>query len=64
MFRLLRGSSTKDAKGYVVESRWKYLLISGIALGALDDARNNPAPISPGEPAWRSGAMSIKQVMP
>jgi hypothetical protein len=52
LLRLLRGHLAKDAKGYVVESLWKYLLISEIALAALDDARNRPAPISPGEPAW------------
>ncbi len=56
LVRLLRGHLTKDAKGYVVESLWKYLLISEIALAALDDARNHPAPISPGEPAWALGS--------
>jgi hypothetical protein len=50
--RLLSGHLTKDAKGYVVESLWKYLLISEIALAALNDAHSHPAPLIPGEPAW------------
>ncbi|HEV3034101.1 MAG TPA: hypothetical protein VGX72_04860 [Solirubrobacteraceae bacterium] len=52
LVRLLSGQLTKDAKGYVVESLWKYLLISEIALAALDDAHDQPAPISSGAPAW------------
>lgn len=52
LVRLLTGDLTKDAKGYVVESLWKYLLISEIALAALDDAISHPAPLTPGEPAW------------
>jgi phenylpyruvate tautomerase PptA (4-oxalocrotonate tautomerase family) len=52
LVRLLSGHLTRDAKGYVVESLWKYLLISEIALAALDEAHSHPAPLSPGEPAW------------
>ncbi len=52
LVRLLRGLTEKDAQSYVVESLWKYLLISEIALAAVRDAEERPAPLSPSDPAW------------
>jgi hypothetical protein len=50
--RVLRGLTEQDTQSYVVEALWKYLLISEIALAALREIKELPAPLEPGHPAW------------
>jgi hypothetical protein len=52
VLRVLAESERRDAKGYLVESLWKYMVISEIAFAALEDAEDRPAGVVPKSPAW------------
>lgn len=52
LVRLLKDIAEEDTKSYVVEALWKYLLISELALAALREATDRPAPLAPGMAAW------------
>ena len=51
--RLLRQYRQKDARGYLVESLWKYLLYSEIALSLEHEFARRPAGAVPDTPEWR-----------
>jgi hypothetical protein len=48
LVRLLRDLPEQDTQSYVVEALWKYLLISEIALAAVQEIKELPAPRAPG----------------
>jgi hypothetical protein len=50
--RLLASYSEKDAKGYLIEALWKFLLYTEIAKAAVLDIRRRPAGPPPGTPEW------------
>jgi hypothetical protein len=52
LVRLLRETGQQDTKSYIIEALWKYLLVSELALAALSEAKDRPAPLAPGMPAW------------
>lgn len=53
LLRVLDKLGSRDAQGWLVESLWKYLLLSEIALTARDDAADRPAGLQPDDPAWQ-----------
>ena len=50
--RLLQQYKARDSKGYLVESLWKYLLLSEVAIQLRHDFDARPAGISPGTAEW------------
>jgi hypothetical protein len=50
--RLLRRYQHQDARGYLVESLWKYLLYSELALALEQDVARRPAGALPDTPEW------------
>lgn len=55
LVRVLKKYTERDTRGYVIESLWKYLLYTEIALAAEDDFAQRPAPMLPDSP---EGALS------
>jgi hypothetical protein len=52
LVRLLETFETRDAKGYVAESLWKYLLATQLALSVEEDLSRRPASVVPNDPEW------------
>ena len=51
--RLLDQYKARDSKGYLVESLWKYLLLTEVAIALEHDLLTRPAGPSPETPEWR-----------
>lgn len=49
---LLRRYEERDAKGYLIESLWKFLLYSEIARVASEHVLTRPGSLVPGSPEW------------
>jgi hypothetical protein len=52
LVRLLGTYEERDAKGYVAESLWKYLLATELALAVERDLASRPAGVMPEGPEW------------
>ncbi len=52
LVRLLSTYDERDAKGYVAESLWKYLLATELALAVEEDLASRPAGVMPDGPEW------------
>jgi len=52
LVRLLSDYEERDAKGYVAESLWKYLLLTELALSVEQDLATRPAGVMPDGPEW------------
>lgn len=52
LVKLLRRYEERDAKGYVAESLWKYLLATEISLAIERDLASRPAGLMPKGPEW------------
>jgi hypothetical protein len=52
LLRILRRFDERDSQNYLIESLWKYLLYTEVALAVQDDFVRRPAPIEPGSPEW------------
>src|SRR4051794_37527091 len=50
--RLLQQYKARDSKGYLVETLWKYLLLSEVAISLQQDFDARPAGITPDTPEW------------
>lgn len=51
LLRLLRTCKEMDAKGYLVQSLWKYLIYSEVACAVAAEIRRRPAGVTPGSPS-------------
>ncbi len=52
LVRLLRGYEQRDARGYVAESLWKFLLATELALAVEHDLGRRVAGVVPNGPEW------------
>lgn len=52
LVRLLDRYRARDSKGYLVESLWKYLLLTEVAISLERDLLTRPAGSTPGTPEW------------
>ncbi|MEZ5078665.1 MAG: hypothetical protein R2725_14625 [Solirubrobacterales bacterium] len=53
LVRLFSSIEAADAKGYVAESLWKYLLATELALAVEQDLSRRPAGSVPDDPEWK-----------
>ena len=53
LVRLLSKFEQRDARGYVAESLWKYLLATELALAVERDLSRRPAGLVPEDPEWK-----------
>ncbi|MFL5832540.1 MAG: P-loop ATPase, Sll1717 family [Solirubrobacterales bacterium] len=53
LVRLLSKFEQRDARGYVAESLWKYLLATELALAVEHDLARRPAGLVPEDPEWQ-----------
>jgi hypothetical protein len=53
LVRLLSKFEQRDARGYVAESLWKYLLATELALAVERDLARRPAALVPQDPEWK-----------
>jgi hypothetical protein len=53
LVRLLKSYEERDAKGFIAESLWKYLLYTELALAIEQDLMRRPAGAMPNSPEWR-----------
>jgi hypothetical protein len=53
LIRLLNKYEQRDAKGYLAESLWKYLLATELALSVERDLASRPAGAMPDGPEWK-----------